>query len=245
MAGSIVTAEKGDRRPNWDKVPRAVLAWEFVLLWMNIDPDNPPVEIVSFVRGDTPRFESYDRRPAREALLQEFKDRMEVVLSRLAELADGAPPEKGTRRSLFNTVLDLRKGAAFFAGTAWGAPPEFLAMADEQLAKRTRTDAATSTRGTMKRDRLQDLGRFVDDVCKALNKAGHEIREIDGRKQLPQLPQVSAGDLRTLFLAQYPGRKSSRHTFARDLAKIATLKPGPKRYKANDLAEMLAGKISP
>ncbi|MGH8590313.1 MAG: hypothetical protein ACREXX_13600 [Gammaproteobacteria bacterium] len=122
-------------------------------------------------------------------------------------------------------------------------------MADEHLAKRTDeprgaklTDAATSTRGTQKRDRLQDLGRFVEEVCKALNKGGDETPSIDGRKQLPK---VSAVDLRTIFLARYPGHKSSHHTFAKDLAKIATLGPGPKRYKANDLAQMLAGKISP
>jgi hypothetical protein len=256
MAGSIVTTgSKADRKPNWGKwrLMRRITVWQFVCLSMNIDPDNPPIEISDLVHPrrsgpPAPQFESYDRLAVREALLQGFKDKVQIVFSNLDEMVDSDTLlAKGTRRSWLNTVLDLQKAAAFVARTRWDAPPELLAMADEHLAKRTdgprsgkRTDAANAKREAGKADRLEDLNRYIEDICSALDKAGHEIREIDGRKQLP----VSAGDLHTLFLVRHPEHKSSRATFDDDLGKISTVKPGPKRYEVKDLAETLAGKIS-
>ena len=103
-----------------------------------------------------------------------------------------------------------------------------------------RTAAATTKRVDKKESRQDDLRRFIDDVCKALEKNGHEIRESDGRKPLP----APADALRRVFLMRHPEHNIAQSTFNDDLGEIAILLPGPKRYGFKELAEMLSGKFS-
>jgi hypothetical protein len=217
MADRIVTTGKADWwTPNWDKwrlIPEPTL-WQCVALSLNIDPD--------LARNE---------RYAACLVKKEFKDRLDIVMANVYGALNGA-----------SDAIDLREFAAWVRQIGWDAPAELLAMTDQQVAIKSgkRTDPATATRAARKADRAVDLGRFIEDVCKALDKDGHKIRESDGRKRLP----VSAGDLHTLFLVRHPEHEVSQSTFDDDLGKIVTLKPGPKRYEIKELAEILAGKFS-
>lgn len=132
---------------------------------------------------------------------------------------------------------------AWAAQNGWAAPPEFLAMVDKKDDKthnEKRTGAATATRKARKVDRQQDLSRFIKNVYVALDKDGLEIGEDGARNPLP----VPVDVLYTLFRVRHPEHEVSQSTFADDLGKIATIRPGRKRYDITRLAEMLAGNFS-
>jgi len=112
------------------------------------------------------------------------------------------------------------------------------AIPEQQNA--ARTAPAIAARQARKANRLGALKRLIERIYEALDKAGHNVGQSGHRKPLP----VSAGDLYTLFRGHHPEHKVARSTFNDDLRTIATLKPGPKRYEINQLAEMLAGKFS-
>jgi hypothetical protein len=224
MADRIVTAGKADRTPNWDKwrlIPDPML-WQCVLLSLNIDPDT--------VRDNPYQLEGSFDRIFKE---KKVKDRMDVASANLYKALQ--PTHHSVIREAAN--VSLRQFAAWVREIGWDAPAELLAMADDhnRTPSDRRTSGATATREARKAGRLGDLKRFIEDVCKALDKDGHEIRESGGRKRLP----LSAEDLHTLFCARHPEHQVAQSTFD-DLGTIVTLKPGPKRYEINQLAEMLA-----
>jgi hypothetical protein len=106
---------------------------------------------------------------------------------------------------------------------------------------RTRTASATAALQARKASRLADLKRLIERLYEALDKAGHNVGQSGHRKPLP----VSTDALHTLFRASHPEHKVARSTFGHDLDGIAMVRPGPKRYKINQLIEMMAGKILP
>jgi hypothetical protein len=185
MADRIVTAEKADRTPNWDKwplIPNCTL-WECVALSLNIDPDKVHKEWLEI------------NLVIKES--RKFNDRIAVALANAGDT--GALRPTGYTMDSKCWAVSLRQFAAWVRERGWDAPAELLAMADDhnRTPSDRRTSGATATREARKAGRLGDLKRFIEDVCKA-----------------------------------------------DDLGTIVTLKPGPKRYEINQLAEMLAGKFS-
>jgi hypothetical protein len=155
--------------------------------------------------------------------------------------------EKAGNLSVVNGDVTPANFIAWVRGKGWEVPTELLTMAEKQVTIKAdrahsgkRTATATATREAGKANRLGTLKRFIEDVYEALDKAGHAIGQSGDRKPLP----VSAEDLHTLFLVRHPEHMVAQSTFNDDLGTIATLKPGPKRYEINQLAEMLAGKFS-
>ncbi|MFH0342357.1 MAG: hypothetical protein ACHBNF_09560 [Chromatiales bacterium] len=229
------------RKPNWDVwrlVPEASL-WKAVALSLDIEPRK-----VRFVPhgwmagpGARPLFEEG----------QDFEDRLLVAETNFGENKPLTPGSliMGSRRA---SDVSLPQFAAWVKQIGWQAPPELLAMADEEAATNChsthsgkRTGAATLKRVTRKKDRLGDLTRFIDDVYTALERNGHALGDNNGRKPLP----VSVEDLRTLFLVRHPEHTVALDTFTDDLGQISVaVKPGPKRYELSCLAELLAGKFS-
>ena len=231
MADRIVMAKEADRTPNWDKwrlIPDPTL-WQCVLLSLNIDPDTVTDNPYHLMEVG-----SFDRIFKEKKL----KDRMDVATANLYKALQ--PTQHSVIREAAH--VSLRQFAAWVREIGWDAPAELLAMADNhnRTPSDRRTSGATATREARKAGRLEAIKRFIEDVYEALDKAGHAIGQSGDRKPLP----VSTEDLHTLFIVRHPEHMVAQSTFNDDLGTIATLKPGPKRYEINQLAEMLAGKFS-
>lgn len=103
-----------------------------------------------------------------------------------------------------------------------------------------RTGAANATREAGKKDRLEDLGQFIDDVYAALEKEGNALLDNSGRKPLPVSPEV----LHKLFCVRHRAHRKSLATFTDDLHTIGVqIMPGQKRYTVDSLTDLVAGKF--
>lgn len=238
--GGIISSPRVSdvRKPNWDVwqlVPEARL-WEAVALSLDTEPRK-----VRFMRdgwmagpGAGPFFEEG----------QDFEDRLLVAETNFGTNKP-LTPRRFIMRSRRTSDVSLPQFAAWVQKIGWEAPAELLALADEQVAIKAdrahsgkRTGAATATREAGKTDRLEDLRRFVEDLCAAGRQVGLVL---EAGKPLP----FAVGDLHTLFILCARWRGVSLSTFTDDLPKIdVKLKPGSKRYTVGDLAKLLAGKFS-
>lgn len=130
-----------DRTPNWNKwrlIPN-LEQWKCVALSLNIDPDK--------VRCDQWVF--YES--------QEFKDRLYITCAnlgrRLIKLASYGRNRDGGRE------VSLRQFASWVKQTGWQAPPELLALADEEAAA---ANAATASRDELETDATPPAAAFND-----------------------------------------------------------------------------------
>ncbi len=114
-ADRIVTAERADRTPNWNKRPLIpnLAPWQCAALWTNIDPDKVKlIDHAWMADGSIHRFDES----------QDFKDKLELVE------ANQYGALKSDGRSSY--TVDLRLFAAWVREIGWPAPPELLAIAD-------------------------------------------------------------------------------------------------------------------
>ncbi len=118
MAEGVVTAEKADRTPNWDKwrlIPNCTL-WECIALSLDIDPDKVHKEWleINLVIKESGK----------------FNDRIAVALENAGDT--GALRPTRHRRDGKWWAVSLREFAAWVHRIGWEAPPELLAIGDQR-----------------------------------------------------------------------------------------------------------------
>lgn len=167
MADRIVMAEEADRTPNWNKwrlIPDPK-QWQCVALSLNIDPDT--VDYDEYVDDEGP------------AECREFKDRLDVVNANLHKTLQPTTPGGFP----YSPTVSLRQFAAWVRDIGWAAPPELLAMADEQAAteqntpveRRAHNKRATEAGHREWQERINKLaqdspGKSHADYCRTLSK---------------------------------------------------------------------------
>lgn len=118
MADRIVTTEKADRTPNWDKwrlIPNCTL-WECVALSLNIDPDKIHKEWLEI------------NLVIKES--RKFNDRIAVALENAGDTG-ALRPTRYTRDRKWRAV-SLREFAAWVHRIGWEAPLELLAIGNQR-----------------------------------------------------------------------------------------------------------------